>query len=127
MCRRPRVFAALAIALTITCIASSAAAEKLERPKITVAKRGADLEIVVHNVTDYCASADTRIVRTGDSIRILRERPSSSRASRCLETRDLTFVASNVGAGRYTVSYERLPLIAPVRWMEVASTTVIVE
>ena len=39
------------------------------------------LEIVVHNVTDWCANADTRIVRTSDSIRILRERPGKARSS----------------------------------------------
>jgi hypothetical protein len=117
--------AALAIALTATFLSPPARADKLERPKITVTKRGNDLEIVVHNVTDYCASAETRIVRTSDSIRIRRERPSKT--SRCLETHDLTFIAPNVGAGRYTVSYERLPLIAPLRWIEVASTTAVVE
>jgi hypothetical protein len=117
--------AALAIALTATFLSPPARADKLERPKITVTKRGNDLEIVVHNVTDYCASAETRIVRTSDSIRIRRERPS--KASRCLDTHDLTFIAPNVGAGRYTVSYERLPLIAPLRWIEVASTTAVVE
>jgi hypothetical protein len=125
MRRRPIAFAALALALTVTCLPTSARADKLDRPKITLTKRGNDLEIVVHNVTDFCANAETRIVRTSDSIRILRERPSN--ASRCLSTRDLTFIAPNVGAGRYTVSYERLPLIAPIRWIQVASTTALVE
>jgi hypothetical protein len=124
--RRPWIaFVALAIALTVSCLPAPARANKLERPKITLTKKGNDLEIVVHNVTDYCAHADTRIVRTGDSIRILRERPSKS--SRCLETSDLTFIAPNVEAGRYTITYERLPLIAPLRWIQVASMTAIVE
>lgn len=124
--RRPLIaFAALAVALTTTFLPTPARANKLERPKITLTKRGSDLEIVVHNVTDYCANAETRIVRTGDTIRILRERPS--KAGRCLETHDLTFIAPNVEAGRYTISYERLPLIAPLRWIQVASTTTIIE
>lgn len=122
---RSFAYAAVAFALTTFCLPAPARADKLERPKISVTKKGADLEIVVHNVTDYCASAETRVVRSGDSIRILRERPSKS--SRCLETRDLTFIAPNVEAGRYTVSYERLPLIAPLRWIQVASTTALVE
>ena len=124
--RRPTLaFAALVIALTLTCQPTPARADRLERPKITLAQRGNDLQIIVHNVTDYCANADTRIVRTSDSIRILRDRPG--RASRCLESRDLTFLVSDVGPGRYTISYERLPLIAPLRWLQVASTTVLVE
>jgi hypothetical protein len=124
--RRPFLaFVALAIALTTTCLPTPASADKLARPTITLSKKGNDLEITVHNVTDYCANAETRIVRTGDSIRILRDRPAKS--SRCLETHDLTFIAPNVGAGRYTISYERLPLIAPIRWMQVASTTALVE
>ena len=118
-------FAGLALALTLTCLPTPAKADKLERPKITLTKKGNDLEIVVHNVTDYCANAETRIVRNGDSIRILRERPS--KATRCLSTRDLTFVAPNVGAGRYTISYERLPLIAPLRWIQVTSTTALID
>jgi hypothetical protein len=123
--RRRSTAAALALGLTLTFLPTSAQADKLERPKITFTKKGNDLEIVVHNVTDFCANAETRIVRTDDSIRILRERPS--KASRCLETHDLTFIAPNVGAGRYTISYERLPLIAPLRWMQVASTTAIID
>jgi len=116
---------ALALALTLTCLPTPARADKLERPKITVTKKGNDLEIVVHNVTDFCAAADTKIVRTSDSIRILRDRPA--KASRCLDTRDLTFVVPNIEAGRYAVTYERLPLIAPIRWMQVASATAFVE
>jgi hypothetical protein len=125
MRRRSIPFAAVAFALTLTCLPTPASADKLDRPRITVTKKGSDLEIVVHNVTDFCANAETRIVRTADSIRILRERPA--KASRCLETHDLTFIAPNVGTGRYTVSYERLPLIAPLRWIQVASTTAYVE
>lgn len=123
--RRLPAFAALAITLLATGLPATASADKLDRPKITVTKKGTDLEIVVHNVTDFCATADTRIVRNGDSIRIRRERPSKS--SRCLETSDLTFIAPNVEPGRYTITYERLPLIAPLRWIEVASTTALIE
>jgi hypothetical protein len=119
------VLGALAAAFVLTA-APTARADRLDPPRITLAKKGNDLEVVVHNVTDYCVTnADTRIVRAGDAIRILRDRPS--RVSRCLGTRDLTFVVPDVGAGRYTVTYERLPLIAPIRWMQVASTTAIVE
>lgn len=125
MRRLPIALAALAVALTATLLPTPANADKLDRPRITVTKKGHDLEIVVHNVTDYCATADTRIVRNGDSIRIRRERPAKS--GRCLETSDLTFIAPNVEAGRYTITYERLPLIAPLRWMEVASTTALIE
>jgi hypothetical protein len=114
------------VAFTLTSVPTAASADKLERPKITLARKGNDLEIVVHNVTDYCRTdADTRIVRTSDSIRILRDRPS--KVSRCLDTRDITFLAPDVAAGRYTVSYERLPLIAPIRWIQVASTTAVIE
>ena len=127
MRRRSVRFAAFAMttAIALACLTHPARAERLERPSITVTQKGSDLEIVVHNVTDYCANADTRIVRTADSIRIQRERPG--RASRCLETRDLTFIAEGVGAGRYTIRYERLPLIAPLRWIQVASTTAVIE
>ena len=125
MRRLPIALSAIAVALMATFLPATASADKLDRPKITVTKKGNDLQIVVHNVTDFCATADTRIVRNGDSIRILRERPSKS--SRCLETSDLTFIAPNVEAGRYTISYERLPLIAPLRGIQVATTTALVE
>lgn len=116
----------LVLALAMTSTAAPARAEKLERPTITIAKKGEDLEIVVHNVTDYCVTnAVTQIVRTGDSIRILRDRPSKT--SSCVETRDLVFVAPDVGAGRYTITYERLPLVAPIRWIRVATTTAFIE
>lgn len=114
-------------AIVAAVLLAPTAANALERPKITTSRRGADLEIVVHNVTDYCGpSTDgTRVVKTSDSIRILRDRPS--RATRCFDTRDVTFLVSDVNSGRYTITYERLPLIAPVRWLQVASTTLFVE
>lgn len=114
------------LGLSLTSLPTSASAETFERPRITFSQKGDDLEIVVHNVSDYCATnADTRIVRTGDSIRIRRERPT--RVSRCLDTRDLTFIVHDVAVGRYTITYERVPLVAPIRWMEVASSTAVIE
>jgi hypothetical protein len=104
-------------------------ADKLDRPTITMTREGSGLRVVVHSVTDYCsASAETHIVRSSNVIRIQRDRPSpSSRLGRCLTTGDLAFVVPDVPAGRYTVTYERLPLVAPVRWLQVASTSAIVE
>lgn len=52
-----------------------------------------------------------------DSIRILRDLPT--KVSRCLDTRDLTFVVPNAGAGRYAITYERL------RALDASTTTVI--
>ena len=90
--------------------------------RITVTPEGHDLKVVVHNVTDYCTTnAHTDVVRRGDTIRIVRDRPT--RVSRCLDRRDVTFVVHDVPAGTYTVTYEQIPLIAPARTMTIASTT----
>jgi hypothetical protein len=101
------------------CLAVPAHAE---RSAITVTSRGHDLEVVVHDVTDYCrTNASTDVVRRGNTIRIVRDRPT--RVSRCFDRRDVTFVVHDVPAGTYTVTYEQIPLIAPARTMTVASTT----
>jgi hypothetical protein len=102
-------------------------AEKLERPRpiITTTTEGRDLRIVVHDVTEYCSTdADTRILRTSDSIRIVHDRPYH--ASKCISTRDLTFVVKDVDPGRYMITYERMPLVAPARPLTVASATAFV-
>lgn len=102
-------------------------AEKLERPRptITTTTEGHDLRVVVHDVTDYCSTdADTQILRTNESIRILHDRPHH--ASRCIAQQELTFVVKDVRPGRYVVTYERMPLVAPARPLTVASTTAFV-
>jgi hypothetical protein len=47
--------------------------------------------------------------------------------SRCLTQRDLTFVIRDLPAGTYTISYEQVPLLAPARFLKLASTTVNVQ
>lgn len=109
-------------------VGTSAYAEKVPRPRPTITTSmtdGHDLRIVVHDVTDYCSTdAETQILRTNDSIRILHERPQH--ASRCIEQQELTFVVHDVNPGRYTITYERMPLVAPARPLMVASTTAFV-
>jgi hypothetical protein len=113
-----RLLSAATFALGV-CLAVPAHAD---RSAITVTPEGHDLKVVVHNVTDYCTTnAHTDVVRRGDTIRIVRDRPT--RVSRCLEQRDVTFVVHDVPAGTYTVTYEQIPLVAPARTMTIASTT----
>jgi hypothetical protein len=115
------------VLLSATLIPSVASAERLLRPRpaITTTREGRDLRIVVHDVTEYCSTdAETQITRTRDAIRILHERPQ--RASRCIETQELTFIVKDVEPGRYTITYERMPLVAPARPLKVASTIVTV-
>ena len=99
--------------------------ERAPRPTITSTRDGRDLRVVVHGVTDYCSSdAQTEIFRTSDTIRILHERPT--RVSRCISTQDLTFVVKDVGPGRYRITYERMPYVAPASPRTVASAMVTV-
>ena len=117
-----RLLALAALALGV-CVASPALAD---RSVITTSAQGRDLTVVVHGVTDYCSTnARTDVVRRGESIRIVRDRPTV--VSRCMTTRDLTFVIHDVAAGTYTVSYEQIPLLAPARFMKLASATVSVQ
>jgi len=117
-----RAFVSAAVLALGVCLTIPASAD---RSVITVTEVGHDLTVVVHDVTDYCSTnAQTDVVRSGDRIRIVRDRPT--RVSRCMERRDVTFVIRDVPAGRYTVSYEQIPLIAPARAMTVASTIAIV-
>jgi len=103
----------------------SANADKLERPTIVTTAEGRDLRITVRGVTDYCATdADTQILRTRESIRILRDRPYH--ASKCISTQSLSFLVKDVGPGRYAITYERMPLVAPARPRTVAFATVFV-
>jgi hypothetical protein len=89
---------------------------------MTVTAEGRDLTVVVHGVTDYCSTnAKTDIVRRGETIRIVRDRPTV--VSRCMTRRDVTVVIHDVAAGTYKISYEQIPLIAPARAMTVATTT----
>jgi hypothetical protein len=116
-------FVALAAACLGVCFAGSAAAEK---SAITTTAKGHDLEVVVHGVTDYCSTnAGTEIIRRGDSIRIIRERPS--KVSRCLSSQDVTITVKDVPSGTYRVTYEQIPLVAPARALTLASATAIVE
>jgi hypothetical protein len=115
------------LASALVLVASGARAEKHDRPRptITATAEGHDLRVVVHDVTEYCsAGAEAEIVRSADTIRIVHERPAH--ASRCIATQDLTFVVKDVGPGRYTITYERIPAVAPVRAITVASTTAFV-
>lgn len=117
--------AALVATTALTITPANAEKLKLEKPTITTTMEGRDLHVVVHGVTDYCSTdADTRILRTSDSIRIVRDRPY--RVSRCISTNDVSFVVKDVGVGRYMVTYERMPLLAPARPIRVASTTAFV-
>jgi hypothetical protein len=117
-----RLLALAALALGV-CVASPALAD---RSVITTTAQGRELTVVVHGVTDYCSTnARTDVVRRGESIRIVRDRPTV--VSRCMTTRDLTFVIHDVAAGTYTVSYEQIPLLAPARFMKLASATVSVQ
>lgn len=118
-----RWFVSLAALALGVCLTTSASAD---RSVITVTPAGHDLTVVVHDVTDYCSTnAQTDVVRRGDRIRIVRDRPT--RVSRCMDRHDVTFVIHDVPAGRYTVTYEQIPLIAPARAMTIASTMTTVE
>ncbi len=110
-------FAALAVGLSLAAPASA------DRSVITATGDGHELNVVVHGVTDYCSTnAHTDIVRRGDTIRIVRDRPTI--VSRCLTQHDLTFVIRDLPAGTYTISYEQIPLVAPARALKLGSTTV---
>lgn len=110
----------------------AAAPAHAERPVITAtvsagpsgaAPARSELTIVIHGATDYCSTnARTDIIRKGDSIRIVRDRPTV--VSRCVSQRDLTFVVKDVPAGTYSISYEQVPLLAPARFLKLASATV---
>lgn len=119
----PRRLFALAAMSALVCVASSAAADK--SPMIVTAK-GHDLEVVVKGVTDYCSSnASTEILRRGNSIRIVRDRPTH--VSRCMSSKDITVIVKDVPAGTYRVTYEQIPLVAPARALTLASGTAVVE
>lgn len=116
-----RLLALAALALGV-CVATPARAE---RSRITATVEGHDLVVVVQGVTEYCSTnAHTEILRSGHSIRIVRDRPT--RVSRCIAARDLSFVVHDVPAGTYTVTYEQIPLVAPARALTLASTTTVV-
>ncbi len=115
-----RLFAVAALALGV-CVSAPALAD---RSIITATVEGHDLRVVVHGVTDYCSTnADTEVVRRGDTIRIVRDRPT--RVSRCMDRRDITIVVKDVPAGTYRVTYEQIPLVAPARALTLASTTAV--
>ena len=114
-----RLLALAALALGLTFAGSAHA----DRSVITTSGEGRELTVVVHGVTDYCSSnAHTDVVRNGAAIRIVRDRPTV--VSRCLTQRDLTFVIKDLPVGTYTISYEQIPLIAPARFMRLASAIV---
>lgn len=116
-----RLLALAALALGV-CVAAPAQAGQ---SVITTSGEGRELTVVVHGITDYCSTnAHTDVVRHGDTIRIVRDRPTV--VSRCLTQRDLTFVIRDVPAGTYTISYEQTPLLAPARFLKLASATVTV-
>jgi hypothetical protein len=118
-----RLLTLTALALGITLSHSTPA--QANRAVITTTAEGRELTIVVHGVTDYCSTnARTDVLRRGDTIRIVRDRPTV--VSRCLTQRDLTFVVRDVPAGTYNISYEQTPLLAPARFLKVASAIVTV-
>ena len=117
-----RLLALLAVAVGV-CFAAPASAEG---GMITVRAEGHDLHVVVRGVTDYCSTnAHTDILRSGNTIRIVRDRPTA--VSRCLATQDKTFVVHDVAPGWYSISYEQIPLVAPARALRLASTTAVME
>ncbi|MBX3188508.1 MAG: hypothetical protein KF819_15945 [Labilithrix sp.] len=117
---RPLASAALAAALLF--FAGPAQADK---PILEAAPHEKGLLVTVRGVTDYCTTnARTEVIRTGSAIRILRERPSH--VSRCLRTGDVSFVVTDVAPGTYTITYERVPLVAPARPLTVATATAVV-
>lgn len=96
-----------------------------ERPTVATTMEGRDLHIKVHGVTDYCSTdADTRLLRTSETIRIIRDKPY--RASKCLAKTDMEFIVKDVEPGMYRVTYEQVPLVAPARALTIASTTTVV-
>lgn len=122
-----RRLSSLVLASALLLVTGGARADKHERPRptLTATPEGHDLRVVVHDVTDYCgAVAETSILRTADTIRIIHDRPAH--ATRCITTQDLTFLVKDVEPGRYTITYERIPPVAPVRPITVASTTAFV-
>lgn len=73
---------------------------------------------------DYCKTdASTDVLRTSDTIRIVREQPS--RVSRCFSQQDMSFVVKDVQPRRYTISYEMVPLVVPARPLRIAHVTTI--
>ena len=111
--------AALAVGISLSGAASA------DRSAITFSKSGNDLTIVVHGVTDYCSTnASLEVIRRGDSIRIVRDRPT--RVSRCMSSQDVTVVVKDVAAGTYRVTYEQIPYVAPARALTLASTTAVI-
>src|SRR4051794_14344780 len=122
--RRPLAALALALVLVLAVSVGFPRSARADRSMITTTMgEGHELTVVVHGVTDYCSTnAHTDVVRRGDTIRIVRDRPTV--VSRCLTQRDLTFVIRDVPAGTYTISYEQIPLVAPARFLTLASTTV---
>lgn len=117
-----RALASAVVAASLLCATSARA----DRPVLVATAEGSDLHVTVKGVTDYC-STDARfdVIRKGSAIRIIRERPS--RVSSCFATRDVSFVVKGVTAGTYTVTYERVPLVAPARTLTVATATAVVQ
>lgn len=107
----------------LVSLATAAGSAQAQRSAITTTREGTNLTIVVHGVTDYCSTnARTDVVRRGESIRIVRDRPTV--VSRCVSEKDLTFVVHDVPAGAYTISYEQIPLVAPARFLTLAQARV---
>jgi len=117
-----RLFASAAALAIGVCVSAPAHAD---RSVITATAEGHDLRVVVHGVTDYCSTdAHTEVIRRGETIRIIRERPS--KVSRCMDRRDVTVVVRDLPAGTYRISYEQIPLVAPARALTLASMTAVV-
>lgn len=117
-----RLFAFCAALAVGVCVSGPAHAD---RSLITTTVEGHDLRVVVHGVTDYCSTnATTEVVRRGDTIRIVRDRPT--RVSRCMDRRDVTVIVRDVPKGTYRISYEQIPLVAPARAIVLGSTTAVI-
>ncbi len=114
----------LACSLVFAALATVTSA-RADRPSVVTTIEGKDLHVKVNGVTDYCSSdADTRILRTSDTIRIIRDKPY--RTSRCLAKTDMEFVVKDVEPGLYRVTYEQVPAVAPARAITIARTTALV-
>lgn len=128
--------ASLAFALSLTTFLSTSASadgkQDRVKPELVVTTEPSedgktqDMRVVVRGISDYCrAIADTTVLRSSESIRIVRDRPS--RVSRCMGTQDRAFLIKNVTPGRYMISYELMPYVAPARPIRVVWTNAYVE
>jgi len=120
-----RLCAPLLAAAALAAGLSSTTPARADRAVITAVPEAGGLRVIVHGVTEYCqTNARIDVLRQGETIRLVRDRPT--RVSRCIGTREMSFLVPDVAPGTYTVSYEQIPLVAPARALRLASTTTVV-